>query len=253
VGQALLTAMAVLCYTRQLPGPWSRSAAAYALDLTLTAPLLGLLCGAALGAMVEVRVRRGTRGLTLRPALQNVVWVAAALLALTTDWTVLWRSIRPPPSAPAVDRPTAELYAWARGTPKPTSFIVPPSATGFRYYTRKGVYVDYDLIPPANPDALRLWRERTDQVSGADPRVATVPTWRRPYAIDRAYAVTNTPSRIAELLHELGGSYLVWDARGLDIPPHLPVERLPDARVVEAFRNERYVVYALRSPSADTD
>ena len=253
VGQALLSALAVLCYTRQLPGPWSRSAAAYALDLTLTAPLLGLLCGAALGAMVEVRVRRGTRGLTLRPALQNVVWVAAALLALTTDWTVLWRSIRPPPAAPAVDRPTAELYAWARGTPKRTSFIVPPSATGFRYYTRKGVYVDYDLIPPANPDALRLWRERTDQVSGADPRVATVPTWRRPYAIDRAYAVTNTPSRIAELLHELGESYLVWDARGLDIPPHLPVERLPDARVVEAFRNERYVVYALRSPSADTD
>ena len=81
--------------------------------------------------------------------------------------------------------------------------------------------------------------------------MATVPAWRRPYAIDRAYAVANTPARIADLLYELRESYLVWDARALDIPPHLPVDRSPDPRVVEAFRNDRYVVYALRSRSAD--
>jgi hypothetical protein len=251
VGQALLSALAAVCYTRRLPGPWSRSAAAYALDLTLTSPILGLLCGAALAAVVEARVRRGTHGLTGRPALQGVLWVAAAVLALTTDWTVLWRSVRYQEPAAGVDRATSELYAWVRGTPKRSSFIVPPSATQFRYYTRKGVYVDYDLVPPASPHAMRVWRERIDRVSAADPRVATAPAWRRPYAIDRAYAVANTPARIADLLDELGESYLVWDARGLDIPPHLPVERSLDPRVVEAFSNDRYVVYALRSRSAD--
>jgi hypothetical protein len=75
-----------------------------------------------------------------------------------------------------------------------------------------------------------------------------VPVWRRPYAMDRAFAIANTPARAAELLTRLGTDYLVWDARGLEIPPYLSLDRPPDPRVTETFRNDRYVVYALAEP-----
>jgi hypothetical protein len=281
-GHAILTGLGVLSYTRRVPGPWNRSATAYALDLTLTTPLLPLLCGIALLAALEARVVGGKAGITGPRVLRLALWAAAATILVMVDWTPTHlvaaalgvmvlaagrfaRWLQPAALALAalaaavatargaryrgadtpVERADAELYSWARDTPKQTSFIVPPLARGFRYHTRKAVYVDYDLLPPASPQAVRSWRDRLELVCRPDRRIATVPAWRRPYAMERAYARANTPARAAELLQQLGGDYLVWDARGLEIPPHVPVDRPDDSRVVTAFRNERYIVYAL--------
>jgi hypothetical protein len=243
-GHALLSAFAVLCYTRRIPGPWARSVTAYALDLTLTSSLLPLICGVALMAAVEQQLGSRAAPRALRLALA----AAAVTLLLTVDWTGM--ALRQRATGDPLERPDAELYAWARTTPKRTSFIVPPGARGFRYHTRKGVYVDYDLIPPASPRAMRTWRDRVDLISQPDARLASVPPWRRPYEMDRAYARANSPARIATLLEQLGENYLVWDARGLEIPPHLPGGREPDSRVSEVFRNERYVVYGLAAKAA---
>jgi hypothetical protein len=68
--------------------------------------------------------------------------------------------------------------------------------------------------------------------------------------MDRSYAIANTPARAADLLRRLGVQYLVWDARGLQIPPFLPVDRPPDPAVTEVFSNGRYRVYALTKPDS---
>ena len=248
-GHTALAVLAVLCYTSWLPGSWSRSVTAYALDLTLTSPLLSLLCAVAFLAAVEARL---LPALAVSPAGRTNVGHLAALaavgLAVLGCVGLVWsyrREVRPV----SVDREDEELYRWARGTPKRSLFIVPPSARGFRYYTRKGVVVDYDLVPPASPRALRAWRDRLDLVARPDEVARTVAPARRPDAMDRSYALANTPTHAAELLRRFGVNYLVWDTRGLAIPPVAPVERPPDPAVVEAFRNQRYVVYAL----ADSD
>ena len=282
---AALTALAVLCYTRRLPGPWNHSVAAYALDLTLTSPVLPLLSGIAVMAAVEAHLTRGRDGIAGTPLLRFALWAAAATLLATMPWSqrdllaaalgVVVLAARKTGRAPGIaaaalvaaaivavvasvrgerartplERADAELHEWARSTHKRAAFIVPPMARGFRYYTRRGVYVDYDLVPPASPRAMLQWRERLDLVARPDARVATVPVWRRPYAMDRSFAIANTPARAAELLAQLGADYLVWDTRGLAIPPHLPVDRPPDPRVTEAFRNDRYIVYTLSEPN----
>jgi hypothetical protein len=280
-GHAALAALAVLCYTRRLPGPWTRSVTAYVLDLTLSSSLLPLLSGLAIMAAIEADLTRERDDGAVPPLLRVALWAAAATLLVVLPWSLrdllaaalglaalavllsgrahrlatavlvgaavaagvaLARRARPPAPLEAAD---AELHAWARATDKRAAFIVPPMARGFRYYTRRGVYVDYDLVPPASPRAMLRWRERLDRVARPDARIANVPAWRRPYAMDRSFAIANTPARAAELLEQLGADYLVWDARGLAIPPHLPVRRPPDPRVTEAFRNNRYVVYTL--------
>ncbi len=283
-GHAALTGLAVLCYTRQFPGPWHQSVTAYALDLTLTSPLLPLVSGIAIMAAIEADLTRGRDGIADPPLLRFALWAAAGTLLVTMTWSerdllaaalglvalavvktgrahrlaaavfaaaalvAVASYARRDRSRAPLERADAELYEWARSTPKRAAFIVPPSARGFRYYTRRGVYVDYDLVPPASPRAMLMWRERLDRVARPDARVGTVPVWRRPYAMDRSFAIANTPARAAELLSQLGADYLVWDARGLAIPPYLPVHRPADSRVTEAFRNDRYVVYTLAEP-----
>ena len=285
-GHALLVVAAMLCYTTRLPGPWSRSVAAHTFDLMLTAPLLPMLAGIALLAALEGRVLR-TAGGTVSPLpLDLALWASALTLLIFVRWSA-WtalaialamlalvglRAARAVPLAAAglaaaallsaaasyrtqvrpvsVDREDEELYRWARATPKRSLFIVPPSASAFRYYTRKGVVVDYDLIPPANPNGLRAWRDRIGAVARLEDYVQSYPAWRRPYALDRSYAIANTPTRAAELLREFDVQYLVWDARGLAIPPFLPVLRPSDPAVTEVFRNGRYVVYALSQPDS---
>ena len=285
-GHAALAAFAVLCYTRRWPGPWSRSVTAYALDLTLTSPLLPLLSGIAIMAAIETQLARGRDSAPGPQGLRIALWAATATLLATIDWSsrellaaalglaalaalttgrghrvataVLVAAAlfvagdaarRGRPHAP-LDPADAQLYEWARSTNKRAGFIVPPTARSFRHYTRRGVYVDYDLGPPASPRSMLGWRERMDLVALPDERIATVPVWRRPYAMDRAFAIANTPARAAELLTRLGADYLVWDARGLEIPPYLSLDRPPDPRVTETFRNDRYVVYALAEPPA---
>jgi hypothetical protein len=279
-----LTALAVLCYTGWVPGPWNESVTAYALDLTLTSPLLPILSGIALMAAIESHVTRAPDGIADPPLLRFPLWAAAATLLAMTDWSqrdllaaalgvvalaalktgraqrlataVLGAAAiaavvafvgreRP---RPPLERADAELYEWARSTHKRAAFIVPPTARAFRYYTRRGVYVDYDLIPPASPGAMLRWRERLDRVARPDPRIATVPAWQRPYVMDRSFAVANTPARAAELLAALRADYLVWDVRGLATSPHRPDDRPPAPGVTEAFRNDRYVVYAAAAP-----
>ena len=281
-GHAALTAAAVLCYTSRLAGPWSQSLAAYALDLTLTSALLPVLSGIAVMAAVESRLVRGRDGVAGPRAFRLTLWAAAATLLVQLDWTpwvllgtalglaalaaavagrgqsvvaaVLaaaalgalgWSFRRDVRDAP-LERQDAELYAWARqASPAGATFIVPPMARSFRYYTRRGAYVDYDFVPSVGPRALRMWRDRLDLVARPDARAGSVPVWRRPYAMERNFALANTPERAAVLLSRVGATYLVWDARGLAIPPHLPVNRPADSRVAEAFRNDRYVVYTL--------
>ncbi len=279
-GHAMLTALAVLCYTRRVPGPWTGSLTAYALDLTLTVPLLSILGGAAVMAAVEAGLAPGPDRVVGPPVLRLPLWAAAATLLIWADWT-RWTimatalgllafaavrtgrtglatamlagacigafgwSVRRDVRDAALDRDDAELYRWARGTAPDASFIVPPGAAGFRYHARRGVYVDYDLVPVTSPRAMRAWRERLDQVARPDARTGTVPVWRRRYAMDRSFAVANTPERTAALLQRLPADYLVWDARGLAIPPFLPVIRPPDPRLAEVFRNQRYIVFTL--------
>jgi hypothetical protein len=285
-GHAILVALAILCYTRRLPGPWTHSVAAHALDLTLTAPLLAVLAGIALLAWIEARVLYGQACVTGPALLQGALWASTATLLAFLHWslwtglavglgvvalvskrtgraerlivgaivavtvaTLVWsyrREVRPK----SVEPEDEALYQWARGTPKRSLFIVPPTARDFRYYTGKGVVVDYDMIPPASPRALLAWRDRLDLVAAPDDRIRTVPAWRRPYAMDRSYAIANTPARAADLLRRLGVQYLVWDARGLQIPPFLPVDRPPDPAVTEVFSNGRYRVYALTKPDS---
>jgi hypothetical protein len=284
VGHAALTALAVLCYTRRLPGPWNQSVTAYALDLTLTSPLLPLLSGIAIVAAIEAQLTRGRDGIADPPLLRIALWAAAVTLLVAMDWSrrellaaglglvalavamtarahrvaaavfataavaAAFSYVRHDRSRTPLERADAELYQWARATHKRAGFIVPPMARRFRYYTRRGVYVDYDLVPPGSPRAMLTWRERLELVARPDARIATVPVWRRPYALERSYAIAGTPAHAAELLSQLGADYLIWDARGLAIPPHLPVNRPPDPRVTEAFRNDRYIVYALAEP-----
>jgi hypothetical protein len=283
-GHVSLTALAVLCYTRRVPGPWNQSVAAYALDLTLTSPLLPLLSGIAIMAAIEAHLTRGRDGIADPPMLRFALWAAAATLLVTMPWSqrdllaaalglvalavvktgrahrlaaavlaaaalvAVALSARRDRSRTPLERADAELYQWARSTDKRAAFIVPPTARGFRYHTRRGVYLDYDFVPPASPRAMLMWRERLDRVAGPDARIGTVPAWRRPYAVDRSFAIANTPARAAELLSELGADYLVWDARGLAIPPYLPVNRPADSRVRGVFRNDRYVVCTLTEP-----
>ncbi|HET8624325.1 MAG TPA: DUF6798 domain-containing protein [Gemmatimonadales bacterium] len=285
-GHTGLVLLAVLCYTSPLPGPWRRSVAAHAADLTLTTPLLQVLAAIALAAPLEASLLARPRRLpaptllgamlaaatvTLLISLRWDVWLALAIaigililvvvatgrgagvaaLALAATLVVelgssYRRSVRPT----TVDPEDEALYQWARATPKRSLFIVPPTARNFRYYTRKGVVVDYDLVPPADPRGLRAWRDRLDLVANPDARLRRYPAWRRPYAMDRGYAVANTPTRAAMLLRHFGVQYLVWDARGLEIPPFLPIDRPADPAVTEVFRNSRYVVYALEQPES---
>jgi hypothetical protein len=245
VGQAALVTLAALCYTGWVPGPWTRSVTAHALDLALTSPLLSLLSAVAFLAAVEARLLPAP---AVSPAGRTNVGRVAALavvgLAGLGGVGLVWsyrREVRPV----SVDREDEELYRWARGTPRRSLFIVPPTAREFRYYTRKGVVVDYDLVPPASPRAVRAWRDRLDVVARPDPQIHRVPASRRTAAMDRSYAIVNTPARAAELLRHFNVAYLVWDARGLTVPPVLPVARPADPAVVEKFRNGRYVVYEL--------
>jgi hypothetical protein len=196
----------------------------------------GLAVGLGVVALVSKRTGRAER------------LIVGAIVAVTVA-TLVWsyrREVRPK----SVEPEDEALYQWARGTPKRSLFIVPPTARDFRYYTGKGVVVDYDMIPPASPRALLAWRDRLDLVAAPDDRIRTVPAWRRPYAMDRSYAIANTPARAADLLRRLGVQYLVWDARGLQIPPFLPVDRPPDPAVTEVFSNGRYRVYALTKPDS---
>jgi hypothetical protein len=286
-GHALLAGLAVLCYTRRLPGPWTQSVTAYALDLTLTSPLLPLLSGIAIMAAIETQLAHARNPRPGPPVLRVALWAAAATLLATIDWSlrellagllgvvalaavttgrgdrvaaavlalaalaVVGDAARRGRPHVAVDPSDAQLYQWARSTHKRAGFIVPPTARSFRYYTRRGVYVDYDLVPPASPRSMLGWRERMELVSSPDARIGVLPAWQRPYAMDRAFAIANTPARAAELLTQVGTDYLVWDATGLAIPPYLPVDRPPDQRVAEVFRNDRYVVYALVEASSD--
>jgi hypothetical protein len=284
-GHTTLAVLAVVCYTNQFSGPWIRSVAAHAADLTLTTPVLPVLAAIALIAPLEAGLLTPARHLPAPILLGAVLWGAAFALVIGLHWNAwvilaiglgplalagvtssraarvaalgsaatlllaLGTSYRRDVRTPTVETEDEELYRWARATPKRSLFIVPPSARGFRYYTRKGVVVDYDLVPPASPRALRAWRDRLDVVARPDPQVQRVSPSRRPDALDRSYAIANTPARAAELLRHFGVEYLVWDERGLEVPPVVLVERRADPAVVEKFRNDRYVVYAL----ADAD
>lgn len=282
LGQGLLAVAMVACYGPWLPEAWrTASLAPYLLDLTRTTPLLVVL--GAVPAVAAIEVRLAGRGdpavptwiwaalyVTLATLLALAQWRAldVASLALALAAALLWRTpaavvsraallgvaaiaalvavTRRDVRAESVPAEQAELYAWARSaTPAAALFIVPPAEERFRFYAKRGVYVDYKLFPVSTPSAAVLWRQRLDLVAAPDQRAQESPGWDGAVFWDRSYANRNVPSRIADLLAQTGADYFVWDRAGLAIPPHVPVPRPDDARLVQAFANRRFTVYRL--------
>jgi uncharacterized protein DUF6798 len=141
------------------------------------------------------------------------------------------------------------LFRWVAATAPDALFIVPPGLQQFRFYTRRSVYVDFKLFPPATPASTPEWRRRMELVAAPDRLALASPGWSGVAQWDRTYANRNTPARIVTLLRETGADYFVWDYSGLDIPPYVPVSRAPAAGARLAFANGRFEVYA-RAPDS---
>lgn len=177
-------------------------------------------------------------GVLRKPVLG--AWLALALAGFVS--TVAEARLRAEPEPGAV-----ALYAWARTeTPREALFIVPPGAEAFRLFARRGVYVDFKTFPAATPALIPTWRARLEQVATPDRLALEARGWPGVDHWDRTYANRNTPSRIAALLRTTGADYFVWDRHGLQVPPFLPIDRTPDARLKQVFANERFIVYRLR-------
>ncbi len=156
------------------------------------------------------------------------------------------RTAAPPPAE-------AALYAWAReNTARDALFVIPPGLQGFRSFARRGAYVDFKIFSVGvDPALTREWRRRLELVAAPDAVALAERGWLAVPHWDRSYAIANTPGRSAELLRETGADYLVWDARGLEVPPFLPPTRPADRRVETAFANERFTVYRLKEAADD--
>jgi hypothetical protein len=82
-----------------------------------------------------------------------------------------------------------------------------------------------------------------DRLALSSPGWLGVPQW------DRTYANRNTPERIVQLLGRTSADYLVWDRNGLDVPPYVPVNRVPAPGAALAYSTARFEVYALGDAS----
>ena len=143
-----------------------------------------------------------------------------------------------------------QLYDWvAASTVLEDLFIVPPGFQEFRTYTNRGAFVDFKVFPASTPFLVPEWRRRLELVSAPDEIALRERGWPAVYQLDRTYAQANRPRRIAQLLVQTDADYFVFDKRGEEIPPYLPLHTESDARLQLAFENSRYRVYRLRSSS----
>ncbi|HXC50405.1 MAG TPA: DUF6798 domain-containing protein [Candidatus Limnocylindrales bacterium] len=205
---------------------------------TASASLLALgavLCGLRV-LELDVRLPRAVLGGLL-----------AALAGIALDASARRDVLETVPSPDA-----AELYQWSRtSTPADAMFIVPPGFETFRWFARRGAYVDFKLFPPATLESVSTWRERLDDVAEPDRRALALDGWRAAREFDRCYANRNTPQRIAALLARTGADFFVWDSDGLRIPPLVDAAREPSAKLDPVFVNTRFTVYRLRSGLSD--
>ena len=143
-----------------------------------------------------------------------------------------------------------QLYDWvAANTVLEDLFIVPPGFQEFRTYTNRGAFVDFKVFPASTPFLVPEWRRRMELVSAPDEIALRDRGWPVVYQLGRTYAQANRPQRIARLLVQTDADYFVFDRRGEDIPPYLPLHTESDGRLELVFENPRYRVYRLRSLS----
>ena len=143
-----------------------------------------------------------------------------------------------------------QLYDWvAANTVLKDLFIVPPGFQEFRTYTNRGAFVDFKVFPASTPFLVPEWRRRLELVSAPDEIALRDRGWPAVYQLERTYAQANRPQRIAQLLLQPDADYFVFDRRGEEIPPYLPLHTESDGRLELVFENPRYRVYRLRSSS----
>ncbi len=143
-----------------------------------------------------------------------------------------------------------QLFDWVvENTLLEDLFFVPPGFQEFRTYTNRGAFVDFKVFPASTPFLVPEWRRRLELVSAPDEIALRDRGWPAVYHLERTYAQANRPQRIARLLEQTDADYFVFDRRGEEIPPYLPLHTGSDRRLEVAFENSRYRVCRLRSPS----
>jgi hypothetical protein len=286
-GHAVLVLAGVALYGDALPARWRyASSVPYLLDLSRTSGLILPLAAVLLVGAIERRfVREGKVGTVHELLWTGLLAVTTSALLLYVGWQLplaglvmvtLGVRLAPPSGrlrgalfgllalivalglvrieddtklrAP-LSSEEAGLYRWARTTAPQSLFVIPPGLQAFRFYARRSVYVDFKLFPPATPTSAPEWRHRMELVAAPDSLALKSPGWLGVPQWDRTYANRNTPGRIVQLLGQTGADYLVWDRSGLDVPPYVPVNRVPAPGAVLAYSNARFEVYALPGDS----
>jgi hypothetical protein len=284
-GHAVLMVAAVVLYGSLMPESWRyASALPYMLDLSRTSGLILPLAAVSLVGALELRPERRAMCTVHELLWTGLLSLAASALVLYVGWQlplaglvvvavalrftqgsgrrrlVLFAALAAVLAVGLVriaDGTTlraplspdeANLYRWAQTTAPGSLFIIPPGLQGFRFYARRSVYVDFQLFPPATLASASEWRRRMELVSAPDSTALGSPGWLGVPQWDRTYANRNTPDRIVSLLGGTGAEYLVWDRSGLNVPPYVPVERVPAPSAVLAYSNGRFEVYAVATP-----
>lgn len=250
----------------------------YTFDITRVSPMAILLSAVALSAVLEKRLVTAVsmRGLAVAGicGIPLLAFVASPWWLLAVSATVAVRRLAD--SVPRLisgalvlffllgcgwctyrARLEAEvapaevtLFEWARTTSKDAQFVVPPGFKHFRYYSRRGIYVDFHTSRIGDPPTLPEWRRRLDLVSGPLPEEDRADRgWLSCITRDRAYGANNGPARIRVLLESTGCDYLVYDRTFPSFDPavrnHFPAGEGDESQVDRVFENQRFIVFRL--------
>lgn len=127
----------------------------------------GLLVALAVACLVQAMLSRIVRAGSIRlaPWIMGGAWAVAALVpaASLSSHSSLLTGL--PPSE-------GSLYAWARSSPVPSVFLIPPLLENFRLHTQRAVVVDFKSTP-VEPGQLLEWYNRLGRVCG-NPQVTGV-------------------------------------------------------------------------------
>lgn len=193
------------------------------------------IAGALMLSLVTVLVYRRA----LNPQIIAAAWLAAGGMAAVSFATTVEVTGEPPVS-------DHQLYAWSSSaTPSSALFLIPPGLTEFRLRTKRSVYVDFKLMPPAQPAQMQEWRRRIELVAQPDRLALAARGWPAMDEWDRTYASRNTPTRIRWLLRTTGADYFVFNKAGLNMPPYVDQDRRMVPGLAIAYQNAQYVVYRL--------
>jgi len=179
--------------------------------------------------LLELLRRRATPlSGTLEPALYAIPATGLAILHATHLQL----------DAP-VEAHSQEMFDWIRAeTPREALFIVPPGTREFRYYARRSLYVDFEMVPYANRSMLPEWRRRMEEITDPDEATLQAAGWVGIVEWDRRYDERAVPARVSRLLADTEANYFLT---GVEHSP-APEADLP-AGVTVAFDNERWRIY----------